>query len=549
MKQELLAHYLAYLAYRDRMNGLPGYEKRVSTAAAAIADSGRFEAQYRWCEIRTDWVDILEDGLDYIQNAINEQRQFITKDGSVVPIEKARRVSKESTIHLAKHSELLSGATAEHVTPEKIYVKENQSNFLVYENRFLYMALCYLRDFVDIRYQGILDADNTYDLHLTLDASHTTVEKKHTFALSYREQNADGSCKEVSEQNLPIFARIQGIRFAISSYLNTELMTEVSRAPMLKPPVTPTNVLRMDNDFREVFRLYTTVISYPDSGYTVHERKVSHVPLPVPFAEDLTRMMFFCSFLADMYGNDTAEALREQAEAKAVEARKKALSKEAERLADLQARIGGDRDAYLSALEQYALSLEAQKQDWLAVAGQNETLRFSLTAAEKSYAALKETYDGMQKTYDDLHRESHLALEREKENTRMALTEAKEQLTSKLKEKDRIHTEKTDTLQAEILALKQNLAEANDRLAAAAEQNLILSAKLHARQPDALMPEHMDEAAFNALECEKRAYDRFFEKQWKKAKAEIRQEHLWGTLKKKKPKHKPEQTDKGDTNE
>lgn len=543
MKQEMLHRYLAYSAYRDRMRTLQGHAKQVDAAANALLAGGRFDAVYQWCEINLDWIEVIEAGLDHIRNAINEQRQFISREGSVVPIEKARRVSKESTVHLAKHSELLSSFTDERVTPEKIYVKENESNFFVYENKFLYMALCYLRDFVDIRYQNIVEADNTYNLHLHTDAAHTTKEKKIAFKLDYHETSADDAYKAVSEQNIPIIDRIQAIRFSVSSFLNTELMVELSKAPMLQPPVTPTNVLRMDHDFHEVYQLYTTIISYPDRGFTVHEKKLSLSPLPKNIAEDLGELLLLCSFLSHMHGSEAEEEYKAHIEKEAIEAQKRALLDATARVDELRARIGTEED-YITALEKHALSLEARRDEWLQIAEKNEILRHTLTSAEKSYEALQSVYRDSQNTCAHLQKETHLAVERAREAGRLELGEREKHFHDEMREQSRLHETEATALRDEIAELRETLAEKEARLATLTEESQILTAKLRVSDPARLLStDFTDEATFNALEREKRAYDRFFDKAWRKAKAHIRREHLW-----KKPKEAPtpKENDTGD---
>ncbi len=545
-KQEMVRRYLAYTAYRTQLQSLQGYAKQRDAARAALLPNGRFEAVHKICEIHTDWIDAIEGTLDNIRSAINEQRQFIRREGSVVPIEKARHVSKESTIHLAKHSELLSGSTVDTITPEKIYIKENQSNFLVYENKFLYMALCYLRDFVDIRYAGIQREDNTYTLHMTTDAVYSTKEKKSTFVLDYREASADSAYKTLSEQNVPIVERIQGIRFAISSYLNTELMIELSKAPMLQPPVTPTNVLRMDHDFRAVYQLYTTIVSYPDRGYTVHEKKLCLDPLPTNVADDLAELMLLCSFLSNLHGGESEEAYKAILEQEAFEARKQALLEQTARIAALRTQFDRESD-YLAALEQYALSLEAQREDWLAIAQRNETLQHALTVAGKSQKALQKTCDDAQTACETLQRENHAAVERVKEEGRQMLCAQEQRFSEEMEAQKRIHTEEADALHREMDALQHTLAEKDAALLALTEQTQILTAKLRIADAGALPDtDFTDEEAFNALEREKRAYDRYFEKAWKQARAQIRREHLWNRPKKNRTHRKTETEDTHD---
>ena len=91
------------------------------------------------CKIETDWVETIERGIEFIEKAINEERQFIRSNGEVIPIEKVKRVSKDSVEHLARHSNLLTREPEEgqDVIPDNLYTVERLSDYAVYDNRFL----------------------------------------------------------------------------------------------------------------------------------------------------------------------------------------------------------------------------------------------------------------------------------------------------------------------------------------------------------------------------------------------------------------------------
>ena len=108
-------------------------------------------------------MDEIERGLGFIEKAINEERQFIRSEGEVAPIEKIKHVSRESVEHLARHSNLITRENEDgDLMPEKLYTVERLNNYAVYENRFLYMVLLRLADFVSVRYDRIVKLTNTY---------------------------------------------------------------------------------------------------------------------------------------------------------------------------------------------------------------------------------------------------------------------------------------------------------------------------------------------------------------------------------------------------
>ena len=63
------------------------------------------------CTIDEEWIIQIEKGLEFIEKAVLENRQFIRVNGEVVPIEKAKKISKHSVEHLAKDSNLITHIT------------------------------------------------------------------------------------------------------------------------------------------------------------------------------------------------------------------------------------------------------------------------------------------------------------------------------------------------------------------------------------------------------------------------------------------------------
>jgi hypothetical protein len=48
----------------------------------------------------------------------------------------------------------------------------------------------------------------------------------------------------------------------------------VSKVAMLKPPITKTNILKMDNNFKAAVALYDYLLSYHKDGYSFESRNV-----------------------------------------------------------------------------------------------------------------------------------------------------------------------------------------------------------------------------------------------------------------------------------
>ena len=103
-------------AANDQCRRLTAAVKRADTSA----DCMRVERMV--CHIEEDWVAYIEAHLPYVERAIKEERQFIRREGETVDIGKAKKVSRDSVEHLARHSEMITHVPEEDemLIPDKI---------------------------------------------------------------------------------------------------------------------------------------------------------------------------------------------------------------------------------------------------------------------------------------------------------------------------------------------------------------------------------------------------------------------------------------------
>ena len=304
--------YRAFLEYRKQTLEDGKCKKLRAAISGARPEGDRLEAIRSHCIIEEDWVNRIYEGRPFIEKAIREERQFITQQGEVVPIEKAKRISKGSVEHLARHSDMIThepepGAD---IVPDELYVVERLSDFAVYENRFLYMLLCYLRDFIDLRYSKIIELGNTYRATLTLDKEVKIGKRVIRIKLDLNDEAKDDPFGFVQGETDGLLKRIEEERHIIAALLLTPLMKIVSKSPMLKPPVTRTNALRMNNNFKNALALYDYIAAYSGDGFRIENIKKTFGPFPETMGDEFAEITALASFLAYEYGKELKPELR-----------------------------------------------------------------------------------------------------------------------------------------------------------------------------------------------------------------------------------------------
>lgn len=305
-------YYRAFKEYRKETVDNTSCQKDRTAISQASVDNDKLNTTKYLCVIEEEWVKKIEDGLEFVEKAVHEERQFIRVNGEVVPIEKAKRISKDSVEHLAKHSEMITHVPekeGDDIIPDKLYMVEKLSDYAVYENRFLYMLLCYLRDFIQFRLERIETLRRTYISDLSVSKKIET--KKRTFTLETKiyEKRTDNPYPIADETSAAIVQRIANCQSIINMLLDTDLMVQVAKSPMIKPPIVKTNVLKMNNNFKKALALYDYVASYKGLGFTYEEVNSDFAPFQEKLADELAEAFQLTSFTVYKVGNGIEEIL------------------------------------------------------------------------------------------------------------------------------------------------------------------------------------------------------------------------------------------------
>ena len=476
--------------------------RRFTTAVKRAAnDHDALSSKRTVCHIEEDWVAAIEAHLPYVEKAIKEERQFIRREGEIVDIGKAKKVSRDSVEHLARHSELITHVPdeGEMLIPDKIYITENTSNYTIYENRFLYLLLTFMSDFVEMRYSKIAELGNTYQAELKTHKKVTMGKRTVELELRFSEQDKADPYELTEEGKSTMLERVEAIRVIINMLLLTPLMKEVSKAPLLSPPITRTNVLRMDNNFKYAVELYDYLASYQGDGYTIEYVSTEQIPFEEALENEIDELVALSSFLTYKHGNGMSAVLEQRFLAEELERQKRAEQKRREKLEQLRQKAGESTNS----LEEYMLALEEQ----------NKML-------ERNADQLRAATETLQKTIEQ-HAQRLSAVYFEQCEQRFA--EKREALIADCEQK----IANKDAEVEHALQMQQS----------AAEEINGLRARVHALQHRVGEKPQEDTTSreyIAQLEREYAWFEQMFEQNWKLTKKRIRKDILWSSDRKKK---------------
>ena len=507
MKQ-LDTYYRALLKYREHTSEDRECVAQRNAVAKANTESDKIVLTRQICTVDEDWVDAIEAGLEYIGKAIKEDRQFIRSNGEVVPIEKVKSVSKDSVSHLSRHSDLITRQTdSEDIIPDQLYTVEKLNEYAVYENRFLYMLLCYLRDFITMRYNRILELSNTYNGSMVMNKTAKVSRQTLCYEVKLTEERRDDKYLREHNEAREILDRIDLLLKAVLAYLGTPLMEMVSKAPMLKPPITKTNVLKMNNNFKQAMALYSFLVAYEKDGYSVETKTKELSPFRDEVAEELAETVLLSSFLTYEHSLGIEGLLKksfEVGEQKRRDAEYIRLQEKIEALRKRLEKSGESPEEYILLLEKQIRALEKRCEELDRTRQELSKTKQLLKESEDKVASLMRNVQDLMQNVQDLTEElrvqreeyadNMLALRLSHEAEIQQLNEEHEQAILILREE---HASEIHALREEyenaIQALREEHAAAIGALREEYEAAIGALREEHEREIQALREEHEHE--------------------------------------------------------
>ena len=440
--------YRAYMYMQDLLQN--DFTYNYITASLKDGDKGKDSLTGKTNEkvIDMDWVEAIEEALPYIQKAIDEQRRFIKQIDNVVRIELARKTGPDSVKHLSQHTNFIAKVEGDMVTPNKILVSEQEESFAIYENRVLMTLIRRALHFVDDKYSKMKGVPNDSYNNIKVIRSAEFDDKKVDFAFNYINESHetladDLDVLDVSE--LSDFDRIRRIRTTLNEFLNTQLIREISKEPEVRPPVTQTNLLKKNPNFKKAMELWNFLDSYKRPGFEIVGEEFAG-EMTKEVKEDVYLSMAFQHFMMSIATNyGLRKILHEKYEEENIRIAEETAKPEKLKAAQIQARIDEVRK---EEMEIRLREIREREKKILDLTNEVKNLKVTLDQKEQQILTLKGQVSALQ---DEI-----AELKKELQETKLKLLEAEKEI-ERLKEENA-------ALKAEIVELKAKIVELNNKI-------------------------------------------------------------------------------------
>lgn len=310
---------------------------------------------------------------------------------------------------------------------------DEQESFAVYENRVLLTLIHKALMFVDDKYSKMKDVPNDSYNNITMNRHLELNQQKLDFSVNYVNENHESLAEDLDVEDiesLSDFDRIRRIRQELNECLATPLMKEIAKEPQVKPPLTQTNLLKENPNFKKAVELWSFLDTYKKQGFELVGEEYNG-KMTDENKEDVYLAMEFQHFMMSITTNP---ALRKMLQEKYEE--ENALAKEE---ADRPEKVKEIRER-----EKQILDLNSEI----------KSLKITLDQKEQQILTLKGQISALQDELD---------------NTKNELKETKLKLLEAQKEIERLK-EETEKLTAEITELKETLENERESHAKQVEQ-------------------------------------------------------------------------------
>ena len=206
----------------------------------------------------TEWLDIMEDTIKYIDNILRNPNRFIVNEEDIVKIELARRVTVESIKHLSRNTNLIQDYDKKtgDVKPSKILNINKEESYNTYENRFIYSLIQNMKGFIARKKsQGIVDSSVKSNKNFDYKGSVKLGEEDINISMQINSKIDDAE-GEKSEDS--VSSRIEKLEQRISDLTSSEVYKTINKLhiALVTSPIKKTNVILKNVNFQYAVKLW-----------------------------------------------------------------------------------------------------------------------------------------------------------------------------------------------------------------------------------------------------------------------------------------------------
>lgn len=220
------------------------------------------KAEYEKVIEDTEWIEIIEETIPYIDNILRNPNRFIINEEEIVKIELARKITVESIKHLSKNTNLIQDYNKKtgDVRPSKILNINKEENYDTYENRFIYTLIQNMKFFISRKKKAVeerqkISEKNNKQLNYIGNSNFSKENVEISIKLN-TSLNSNSNSKQNNKEN--ILDRIEKLERKITDLTCSEVykIIEKKHITLITSPIKKTNVILKNVNFQYAVKLW-----------------------------------------------------------------------------------------------------------------------------------------------------------------------------------------------------------------------------------------------------------------------------------------------------
>lgn len=234
----------------------------------------------------TDWIEIIEETIPYLDNILRNPNRFIINEEEIVKIELARKITVDSIKHLSKHTNLIQDINKKtgDVRPSKILNINKEESYDTYENKVIYTLIQNTKYFISRKKKTleILNAsggENGKNNKAIDYAANTKINNQKvniSLALDASTDSGNNKNEKGEDSTEKLLERIAIVERKITDLTSSDVYKIIDKKhiTLIRPPIKKTNVILKNVNFQYAMRLWNYLQdNLEDKTQNINEKK------------------------------------------------------------------------------------------------------------------------------------------------------------------------------------------------------------------------------------------------------------------------------------
>ena len=228
----------------------------------------RVETERKETTLDTEWIEMIEDTIQYIDNIFRSPNRFIVNEEEVVKVEQAKKITIETIKHLSKNTNFIQtiDPVTGDVTPSKLLNVRKEESYDTYENRLIYTLVQNTKMFIKKKKEELLtripsdENEQASKNNKTLEYTATSKIKEEKVNVRMNLNSSLDYTGETSKEKITkIFERIEDVEKKIEMLADAEPYQVIDKLhiSLVREPIRKTNVVLKNVNFQYAMKLWS----------------------------------------------------------------------------------------------------------------------------------------------------------------------------------------------------------------------------------------------------------------------------------------------------